>query len=480
MNSNKFFTLVLLFLLIVLAMGVLMPRPASAQSAELNPQLAVQPDHGWIKGLNWPPGIDVTVTVYSDMDVNEILWQGTEVTSDGNQNGPPGFAYFEPDIELVPGQYATMTGGDYEKSMMIVSISFDSIDIENDTAWGTGPANHSGGAQIETDADSYFLPVNFDENGDWALDFGVEGFDLVNVLGALVFVEDDDGDLTVAHYPIPEEANDIQEEITEIREDEDVYGIFSNHQVWKGEIHVIGDVIIEQGASLTIEPGTVVWITANSDAENLNTDWEPHQRNGINMSDLPVDGVESGEPFWDEPNRISIKIRGILNAVGSPELPIVFTSDGSRPTAYDWNTLEIENGELSYAIIEYHRMVQGYDNVIISHNIVRNSGEQGVGSADNTSPIIEYNYISYAGHELIYLHGGSPIVRYNVLGPNPFGNNGVQTGGIGIAIVGGNPQIIGNVIIGCHEGLVYVIPPDEGIILENNILLNNAIDSRGD
>jgi len=257
------------------------------------------------------------------------------------------------------------------------------------------------------------------------------------------------------------------------------HGYIREDEIWRGEIRIVGDIIVEEGATLTIEPGTIIRVDASGDVENLNTKWAPHQRSGINMTGASVDGVEVGEPFWDEPNRISIRIWGTLNAVGKPDLPIIITSDSSNPRPYDWNILEIHHGVLSYAVIEYHRIVQAFDGVVISHNVVRNSGEQGVGTGDNASPVIEYNQISYAGHELIYINGGAPIIRYNILGPNPFGNNGAQIpgGGIGIAIAKGTPQIIGNIINGCYEGILYRSSPD-GVVLEGNIFIHNRYDSR--
>ena len=44
------------------------------------------------------------------------------------------------------------------------------------------------------------------------------------------------------------------------------------NEIWRGEVHITGDIIVEQGFILTIEPCTKIFIAANSDVENLNTD----------------------------------------------------------------------------------------------------------------------------------------------------------------------------------------------------------------
>ncbi len=293
----------------------------------------------------------------------------------------------------------------------------------------------------------------------------VEGFDML-AIGRAIFPADGDC-AAVEGAAVPPVT------VTE------VYGRINRNTTWRGEIHVIGDIRVEQNVTLTIEPGTVVRVAAHSDVQNL-SDFPVHQLAGINPGPGDVNGVSSGEPLWDEPNHISIKVYGTLQAIGTEEQRIVITSDSPAPGPSDWNVLEIHNGTVSYAIVEYHRILQGFDGVVISHNILRYSGEQGAGAGQNASPIIEYNEISFVGHELVYVDGGSPIVRNNVLGPNPFEYGaGIQpsgTGGIGIALISGAAQITGNTIIGCREGILLESPPAPGLVLEGNTFEGNAID----
>jgi hypothetical protein len=259
----------------------------------------------------------------------------------------------------------------------------------------------------------------------------------------------------------------------EVWENVEVHGRFFDDQIWKGEIHVIGDVVIEGGATLTIEPGTIIYIDADNDVENL-IDYEPWLASGLNLTNSEVDGVVVGEPFRDERNKITIQIFGTLNAIGLPDEPIVFTSDSPQPGPFDWNLMQIWNGVLKHSIVEFHRIVD-ICNTVVSFSTIRNSGEQGIGTAgSDCSAVIEYSNLSYAGHELLYILG-SPIIRWNILGPSPAGNNGVGTGGIGIIVKIGSPEIYDNVISGTHLGIV-LHPNAVNAVVENNLYLHNTTD----
>jgi len=93
-----------------------------------------------------------------------------------------------------------------------------------------------------------------------------------------------------------------------------------------------GDIAVRPGATLTILPGTTIKIAAFSDDQHKGRD-HPHD-----------------PPFPKDPDRLEtqstqIRVEGILNAVGTPEEMIVFTSDSENPTTYDWDGLAINHGE---------------------------------------------------------------------------------------------------------------------------------------
>ena len=251
------------------------------------------------------------------------------------------------------------------------------------------------------------------------------------------------------------------------------HGRILQDEIWKGEIHIIGDIIVEEGFTLTIEPGTRILIAANQDAENL-FDSPFDMQQGIRQEhpdeDPVYQGVHFDEPFRDEGNHISIRIYGTLHAVGTPEQMITITSDSPTPGIYDWNYFNFDKGILSYCIMGYYRCLNPGNDTIISHNILRHTGECAVCLFSGQSTLVEYNSISYAGHELIGMKDSSPTIRNNDLGPNPKL--------CGIVIDGGSPLITGNTIKDCGRGLPILVPPKDpnfkDNILKNNTFLNNG------
>ncbi len=246
------------------------------------------------------------------------------------------------------------------------------------------------------------------------------------------------------------------------------HGRVTRDEIWRGEIRIVGDVIVEEGATLTIEPGTVVRVAANQDVENL-MDWPFDLKQGVNTQDTYEGGVHFGEPYRDEGHHISIIVNGTLHAVGTAEQMITITSDSSSPGVYDWNHFGMAHGVLSYCTMEYYRAFDPGDGTEISHCTLLHVAECAV--CANSSAVIEENTISYAGHELIDMHQSSPVIRNNHLGPNP--NHAA------ITIDGGSPQIVNNVIEGNGQGIHFISPPGNPNI-QGNTFTNNWEDLASD
>jgi len=97
---------------------------------------------------------------------------------------------------------------------------------------------------------------------------------------------------------------------------------------WKGEILVDGLVVVRKGATLTIEPGTRVVFTSR--ALNIGDEHEGFSRSGM-------------------------KVEGRILALGTEDLPIVFTSaDPKGPESWDRIYLSFSKGsKFRYCIFEY-------------------------------------------------------------------------------------------------------------------------------
>ncbi len=255
-------------------------------------------------------------------------------------------------------------------------------------------------------------------------------------------------------------------------------GVLNEDKTWGGTIHVTGDIDVMEGATLTILPGTVIKV-ALTDDQNKGSD-EP-------QTDIyfPKD-----PPFYHN-EKITITIHGTLDAVGTPDNKIIFTSISENPTTYDWWGIDIFHGRLEYAIVEYGQGnvgVQQSSDVVIANNIIRNGLGCciGIGHSNQVSPQILNNDIYNCGHEGIDYAGGSAIIKGNYfhlenpeIQPDPLkGENGI------IVYKNTYPIIEDNVFEGLTNAVTflnnakYEAKEGEKVILRNNKFENNIIGIR--
>ena len=200
-------------------------------------------------------------------------------------------------------------------------------------------------------------------------------------------------------------------------------GVIKKNETWGGNISVTGDITVKNGITLTVLPGAIVTVAAFSD----------DQRGG---KDHPHD-----PPFPQDPDRMETKstvitVRGRLNAMGTKDKKIVFTSS-KKQTTYDWDGLYLVRGTLDYVVIEYARYnnIQESSEVVIKNSIIRNSLEccLCIGHFKPVSPQILDNDIYNCGHEGIDNAGGGAKIKGNYfhlenanIQPDPLvGGNGV-------------------------------------------------------
>jgi parallel beta-helix repeat protein len=105
-----------------------------------------------------------------------------------------------------------------------------------------------------------------------------------------------------------------------------VSGDLAGDTIWEGAVEVSGAVKVPEGATLLIQPGTVVRFSATKDAE--------------------------GKP------QSGLTVEGILVAQGTADRPIVFTSAAEKPEPLDWNGILLETNDgrasrIAHASIRY-------------------------------------------------------------------------------------------------------------------------------
>jgi hypothetical protein len=159
-----------------------------------NPRITVQPDHGWVGGNDWTVGNTVTIIV-DDTPTPSLPYLYTD--SQTVQGDSTFWFPVEPTLDLLAGQYITVSDTVTTKSMQIEEIHFDSVNEADDTAAGRGPHDAPASVFIRTTTDEMSLDITIGSTGNWSVDFSP--FDIQNVQDANVQTYDNDGDSTLAH-----------------------------------------------------------------------------------------------------------------------------------------------------------------------------------------------------------------------------------------------------------------------------------------
>jgi parallel beta-helix repeat protein len=197
-------------------------------------------------------------------------------------------------------------------------------------------------------------------------------------------------------------------------------------------------VLVNSGATLTIEPGVTV----------------------------KFDG------FY------RIQVEGALVAIGTSSEKIVFTSNKSSPQAGDWQALLFQPSSIDAVVDANDNYKSGS---IIKHCEIAYGGPI---QADQSSPYISDNYIHHVSGPpprdwptgTLWLEGSSSIVKNNTITDNQI--SGIVTGGIG-----GAPKILNNTIKnnigGGGWGGGLGLFGDGGLIKGNTINGNVAFEQGG-
>jgi hypothetical protein len=195
---------------------------------------------------------------------------------------------------------------------------------------------------------------------------------------------------------------------------------------------VTGDIRVNPDVTLTILPGTRVVVSSLSDDQHSGAAWEDNYIAGH--------GDPTRTEAWAQ-HAVIISVRGTMNALGTPEQPITFTTSGSSTSAAQWQGLEVSHGRLEYVLVENAKIgVNLQGPVVISHctarnnlwvgldihgpnaqvsfNTVEGGGHHGIGVGwDASNALVDGNTVARALSG-IHIEGGPATVRYNRLVDN--------------------------------------------------------------
>ena len=255
-------------------------------------------------------------------------------------------------------------------------------------------------------------------------------------------------------------------------------GPVAEDETWRGQLLITGDVFVPPGVTVTIEPGTTVRFTAQSD--------DQHSKDAFDPED---------ESTWPA-TMISILVAGVLDAQGTGDRPILFTSDSGSPGELDWQSIMVEGSgtvRLDHVTIA-HSFLGVQLNAPAHHLSVRRTTFRdittcaicGHGAPPNDEPLlVSDNRFVRCGREAIDTYRGQRIVvRHNVFSENHVaimsvgssitveGNLFIDNGrGIGV-IEGGTPEILGNEFTRNLGAAIFVT--DASPTVANNNLYDNV------
>lgn len=187
------------------------------------------------------------------------------------------------------------------------------------------------------------------------------------------------------------------------------YGIIFQNEQWSGDIRIVGDVYTMPGVTITIDPGTHINVAKKGDVFNL--DFTPsHLKSGINTGpDTPE--VKSGEPFFDEGQKISMQFAHLF-VWGTSDRPVVWSSPDHPGSSYDINNIVVNDGEIHFVQFSNYRKLQITGSVIVKNSSFTNTSTCAL-CVVRGNPTIEWNTFSKNMREDIYVHFASPMIKHN-------------------------------------------------------------------
>lgn len=243
------------------------------------------------------------------------------------------------------------------------------------------------------------------------------------------------GDCVISEFTVKNGSNGIH-----LSPPHDITRTLTQNETWSGVKLINETIIVPEGLTLNIEPGTVIKFK--------------HYR-----------GYK--EPW----RRLSLIIFGTLNSTGTPEEPIWFTSDAKDPINGDWSMIPLinsENSVIEHTIIEFGQQGLNLWNSSpkISNSIIRWHNWEGLYLESYSEPIVEYNRIYQNGYNGIAMEQFNDVIlKHNLVSKS--GTNGIH-------IDASNAYLENNYVLENHANGISLDNHATAEIYANNIENNTA------
>ncbi|MFC1996521.1 PhnD/SsuA/transferrin family substrate-binding protein [Chloroflexota bacterium] len=171
---------------------------ATVADAPSLPEFTASLDGNWINGNNWTPDENVSIEIF-DAVGGPSIFGPFDVFTDGHGNFHNDL--WDDGFEFSPGDHVVVTdqGSGITKDLVVVGLSIDWVDYENDMAGGFAPPearlNIGAGNDDWNEFDFFSEP-----DGSWTADFGLYDIDLIEDMRLQLRHNDEDRDATQVEW----------------------------------------------------------------------------------------------------------------------------------------------------------------------------------------------------------------------------------------------------------------------------------------
>ncbi|MBN1952755.1 MAG: hypothetical protein JW801_16250 [Bacteroidales bacterium] len=203
------------------------------------------------------------------------------------------------------------------------------------------------------------------------------------------------------------------------KENDIISGHIRKNTTWSGKISIGGDVIIDEGVTLTIQPGTIITVLGDQDETQQSQLGEPDD---LTTGDPTGDPAVGGTEYHT--SHIGIIVNGRIISKGTREEPIIFTSSKENPTYTDWIGLVVKNGEFEHTLVEWclngiYSCV-GVEKLTIDNCHIRHIWAAGLGfqqpASTSSEVYVKHTTVEDCGHEAVDTHSPGTIeFAFNII-----------------------------------------------------------------